>query len=100
MARHYGIVNKYDSQLHRCAISGLRFYRSEMVKVAEDRYVYHKYLDEDYRRKARGKTAGIEGDTYATDACKGLIMARAYGTPLAAHHPGNSDYVCMYVGGD
>lgn len=88
MARRYGIGNKYDSQLRRCAISGLRFYRSEMVKVAENSYVYHKYLDEDYRSKARGGgAAGVSGDTWGDHAVKSLVLFRPYGTPWHARAP-------------
>ena len=59
MAREYGILHKkYRSQIRRCAVSGLRFYRDEMVKVAEDRYIHRKFLDTDYditgpRRRSR-----------------------------------------------
>ena len=54
MARRYGLINKkYDSQLRRCAISGLRFYQSEMVRVAEGKYVHPKYLDEDEDLKGK-----------------------------------------------
>lgn len=46
MARRYGRLNKYDSRIRRCAISGLRFYESEMVHV-NGKYIHPKYLDED-----------------------------------------------------
>jgi hypothetical protein len=87
MARRYGIGNKYDSQLRRCAISGLRFYRSEMVKTGEDEYVYHKYVDKDYRSKAHGKTGRLEGDVWGDHARKSLVLFRPYGTPWAAKAP-------------
>ena len=54
MARRFGIINKkYDSQIRRCAISGLRFYQSQMVKVSEGKYVHPKFLDEDEHWKGR-----------------------------------------------
>lgn len=54
MARRYGIINKkYDSQLRRCARSGLRFYQRDMVKVAEGTYVHRKFVDEDEFDSAR-----------------------------------------------
>ena len=46
MARRYGKLNKYDSRLRRCAISGFRFYESEMVKF-KGLWIHPKYLDED-----------------------------------------------------
>jgi hypothetical protein len=50
MARRYGRLNKYDSQLRRCAISGLRFYESEMVHTNGE-YIHPKYLDEDRNKR-------------------------------------------------
>ena len=47
MARRYGRLNSYDSRLRRCAISGLRFYESEMIKVKDGRWIHPKYIDED-----------------------------------------------------
>ena len=46
MARRYGRLNEYDSQLRRCAKSGLRFYQSEMVRI-NGKWIHPKYLDED-----------------------------------------------------
>lgn len=52
MARRFGKLNKYDSQIRRCSRSGLRYYQSEMVKVGEDRYVHRKFADpEDITRE-------------------------------------------------
>lgn len=51
MARRYGIINKkYDSRLRRCAVSGLRYYESEMVRVGEGKYIHPKFLDEEPKK--------------------------------------------------
>jgi len=56
MARRYGVLNKKpDSRLRRCAVSGLRFYESEMVNVGENRFIHPKYLDRDYFWKPEGR---------------------------------------------
>lgn len=46
MARRYGRLNNYDSPLRRCAISGLRYYESEMVRVS-GLWIHPDFLDDD-----------------------------------------------------
>lgn len=52
MARRYGRLNKYDSQLRRCAKSGFRFYESEM-RFINGMWMHTKYIDEDELTKGR-----------------------------------------------
>lgn len=46
MARRYGRQNDYDSRIRRCAISGLRYYQSEMVYI-NGKWIHPRFLDED-----------------------------------------------------
>lgn len=63
MARRYKTLNKYDSQLHRCVVSGLRFYESEMVRVGDGQYIHRKFLDQDHpvnTRRQRERRRHVE----------------------------------------
>jgi hypothetical protein len=99
MARQYGVLHKkYRSQLKRCAISGLRFYKDEMVKVSEDTYVHRKFVDDDWDR---GRGHGRMGIQAPWDGNRSLIRAQPYGTPLRLRGVGSpTDQVGIYAGGD
>jgi endonuclease YncB( thermonuclease family) len=57
LARNYGKINKYQSQLRRCAVSGLRFYEHEMVRQGGN-WVYHKYADLSQKEGAKREVRG------------------------------------------
>lgn len=57
MARNFGRINKYQSQLRRCAISGLRFYQHEMMR-RNGRWVHPKHADVSQKEGAKRKVYG------------------------------------------
>jgi hypothetical protein len=57
MARNWGKINKYQSQLRTCALSGFRFYQHEMIKQ-DGRWVHPKYADASPKQGARRKLYG------------------------------------------
>lgn len=97
MARRYGRLNKYDSKIHRCAVSGLRFYEAKMVRVAEGKYVYHEYIDEDYHKRKRGHGQALTPDdlAYRRNYGRSLILTRPQGLPLTARSAARVGYRLM-----
>lgn len=79
MARRYGRLNRYDSRIRRCAISGFRFYESEMIHTDGGMWVHPKYLDEDgkvHRTKKIGAPTiwdiAMHQDTWEEDSSGNL----------------------------
>lgn len=89
MARRYGRQNKYDSQIRRCAISGLRFYQSDMRRVAQDTFVHPRFLDEDrVSGTGGGKKGKIKNEWYWDGFRHGLVLTTPanLAVPLGYRH--------------
>lgn len=64
MARRYGQLNRYNSRIRRCALSGLRGYEKEMIHY-RGRWYLPAWVDSDMSTSHRAPKGHIE-DTWAS----------------------------------